>query len=100
MKKLIAKLMVVLMLTGMFTVVGSAANAAPAQAASMLNCRLLDAGYGYEIWTNFAHGRYATSCYQDYTWAEEVAFWWFAHDGWVVVNARDWRCDWQYRVGC
>lgn len=100
MKKLLAYITAVLMMTGLFTFVGQAANAAPAHAASMLNCRLVDAGYGYKIYLGSSSGRYATSCYKDYTLGEEIMFWWFAKDGWVLVNAREQRCDTQYRVGC
>jgi hypothetical protein len=100
MKKLLASMLAVLGLTTAITFIGGVASAEPAQAATISDCRLLDAGPGYVIYTGSAKGRYATLCHRDYGLDEEILLWWFAKDGPVVLNARDVRCDTQYKVGC
>lgn len=94
MKKVIAKVVVTLMLAFGLTGIASVANAAPAHAGTSSGCRIIDAGYGY----TFAGTpyRYATYCYVDYDWVEEVFF--GMHDGWRIVNFHYGRCDAVYGV--
>jgi len=65
---------------------GGAIVTAPAAKAWTQSCHNLDAGPGRIIggspWPGY---RYATACYVDYSWWEEVSFPW-PHDQWFIYN--------------
>lgn len=90
MKKLIAKIVIVLMLATGFTAIGSVASASTANAGTSSSCRQIDAGAGYVFYTPSGSGRYAAFCYVDYDWFEEVVLGY--RDGWRLMAAHPWRC--------
>lgn len=94
MKKKLASLMLAFALAIGGATVGSVVTAEPAEAATAYNCRILDAGYGYTLGTSGY--RYATYCYIDYTWSEEVFFGF--RDGWKITRYHTERCDYIYNV--
>ena len=89
-KSWITRLVILLTLTTGFTVIGSAANAAPAHAGTASQCRMIDAGYGYTFYTNSGSGRYAAYCYVDYDWAEEVFL--GQRDGYKIMTVSPYWC--------
>lgn len=91
MKKLIAKVVVILMLAFGLTGVASVANAAPAHAGTASSCRQIYAGAGYYFWTNTGGYKYAAYCYVDYDWVEETFF--GMHDGWRFVAYDNTYCS-------
>ena len=90
MKKIIARIAVILMLATGFTAIGSVANAAPAHAGTASQCFQKDAGAGYVFWSYSSAGRYAAVCYVDYDWFEEVVLGY--RDGWKIMTVHPWRC--------
>lgn len=65
---------------------GGAVVTAPAAKAWTQQCYQMDAGKGFKIagspWPGY---RYATACWVDYSWWEEVSFPW-PHDQWFFSN--------------
>jgi len=79
-----------LALAGGLAVGGTVVTAEPAQAWTQ-SCKTVDAGYGYTLYGSPWPGyRYATACYVDYSWWEEVSFPW-PHDQWFFSNYRNYR---------
>lgn len=71
-------------------VLGGAVVAAPAaNAGTASSCQVLDAGYGRQLGTTGY--RYASYCYVDYDWSEEVFF--GMHDGWKITQYSNNKCS-------
>lgn len=93
MKKIAAQLAAVAIAIPAVLGVG-VATAPAANAATASSCRIIDAGYGYTL--GASGYRYATYCYIDYDWMEEVFFGY--RDGWRIVRYHTERCDYVYNV--
>lgn len=96
MKKIIAKIAIIIMLATGFTAIGSVANAAPAHAGTSSQCFQKDAGYGYVFWTPSGSGRYAAVCYVDYDWFEEAILGY--RDGWKIMTVSNYYCGGTIRL--
>jgi hypothetical protein len=83
-KKVVTSVAALALVSGV-TLGSMVVRAEPAQAWTQ-SCHQLDAGYGRIIggspWPGY---RYATACYVDYSWWEEVSFPW-PRDQWFIYN--------------